>query len=311
MKKFTGIALLTVCLCTSSVVAKELVVGAAMPLFADKWLTYLYDSIRQYDSEHEDIVFKLSDANNDPARQLNDVETFIEQKVDVILLIPTDPKIVKAIGMKAKKAGIPLVVANRTPLEEDMKFITSYIGSDSLIAGKMQGEFIVQQLRGKEAKAAILLGELGADSQIKRTEGNLAIFKENPNIQVLTQQSANYDRAKGLDVSTNILTAYKNIDVIVSNNDEMAIGAILAANKLGIDHDKLLIIGIDATPDALKYLGKGLDATIFQSAQGQGYGAAEVAHKVAKGEKVEPLTWVPYELVTPDKKAEYEARYQK
>lgn len=311
MKKLTGIALLAACVCSSSVMAKELVIGAPMPAFADKWLTYLYDSIRDYDEKHNDVVFKLSDANNDPNRMLNDVESFIDQKVDALLVIPTDPQIVKVIGMKAKKAGIPLIIANRTPKDEDMHLITSYVGSDSLKAGQMQAEFIVEQLKGKEAKTAILLGELGHDSQIKRTEGNLGIFAKHPNIKVVTQQSGNYDRAKGLDVATNILSSHRDLDVIVSNNDEMAIGAILAANKLGITQDKLLIIGIDATPDALKYVGNGLDATIFQSAQGQGHGAAVAAHKAAKGEKVEHIQWIPYELVTPENKATYEAKYKK
>ncbi|PJG86132.1 substrate-binding domain-containing protein [Conservatibacter flavescens] len=310
MKKFTHIAILASCLYSATLFAKDIVVGAPMPVFADKWLTYLYDAIKDYDEKHDDITFKLTDANNDPAKMLNDVETFIDQKVDVLLVVPTDPKIVKVIGIKAQKAGIPLIVANRAPAEQDLKYITSFVGSQDSTAGQMQAEFIVEQLQGKPANAAILLGELGHNSQIRRTEGNLSVFKDHNNINIVTQQSANYDRARGLDVATNILSAYKNINVVVSNNDEMAIGTILAAEKLGLKDEDLLIVGVDATPDALKYLGKGLDATVYQSAIGQGHTAAEVAHKVAKGETVDKITWVPFELVTPDKKAEYEAKYQ-
>lgn len=310
MKKLTIIPLLAACLLSSNLMAKEITVGAPMPAFADKWLTYLYDAIRQYDNEHDDIVFKLTDANNDPSRMLNDVENFIDQKVDVLLVIPTDPQIVKIIGEKAKKAGIPLVIANRGPAEKDMKYIKSYVGSNNFIAGEIQANFIAQQLAGKDANAIILLGELGHDSQIKRTEGNLKTLEKYPNIKIIAQQTANYDRAKALDVATNLLSAYKNLNVVISNNDEMAIGTILAAEKLGIKQDDLLIIGIDATPDALKYVGNGLDATIFQSAKGQGRGAAEVAHKIAKGEEVEKNIWIPFELVTPNNKAEYEAKYK-
>ena len=112
-------------------------------------------------------------------------------------------------------------------------------------------------------------------------------------------------------MSENILSAHKNINVIVSNNDEMAIGAVLASRKLGIKDEDIVIVGLDATPDALEYLGNGLDATVFQSAAGQGAGGAEAAYRSAKGEKVEKYHWVPFELVTPDKKAEYQEKYKK
>ena len=114
-----------------------------------------------------------------------------------------------------------------------------------------------------------------------------------------------------MTITENVLAANKNINVIVSNNDEMAIGALLATRKLGVKDEDIFIVGVDATPDALEYLGKGLDATVFQSAQGQGYTGAETAYKIAKGEKVEQVNWVPFELVTPDKKEEYQAKYKK
>jgi raw score 14.02 len=91
----------------------------------------------------------------------------------------------------------------------------------------------------------------------------------------------------------------------------MAIGAVLAGRKLGLKDEDLIIVGLDATPDALDYLGKGLDATVFQSAAGQGSAGAEMAYLAAKGEKVPAVKWVPFELVTPDKKEEYQARYKK
>ncbi len=107
-----------------------------------------------------------------------------------------------------------------------------------------------------------------------------------------------------------MLAANKKINVIVSNNDEMAIGAVLASRKLGFKDEDLLIVGLDATPDALEYLGKGLDATVFQSAQGQGYTGAEMAYLAAKGEKIPAVKWVPFELVTPDMKEQYQAKYK-
>lgn len=297
-------------LTSQAVTAKNLVIGAPMVSFADKWQTYVQDAIRDFDQKHDDVVIKLSDANADPARLLNDVETFIDQKVDALLVVPTDPNIVKVIGRKAKKAGIPLIIVNRKPNDEDMQYITSYVGSDEIEGGRIQGNYIVDTLNGKEGKALILLGPLGQDAVTKRTQGNKEVFAQHKSINVITEQEGKWERDRGLSIAENLLAARKEINVIVSNNDEMAIGAVLASRKLGFKDEDLLIVGLDATPDALEYLGKGLDATVFQSAQGQGYTGAEMAYLAAKGEKVPAVKWVPFELVTPDKKEEYQAKYK-
>ncbi len=310
-------ALLTTLLCggllltSQTIIAKTYVIGAPMNSFADKWQTYLQDAIRQFDQEHDDVVFKLSDANADSARQLNDVETFIDQKVDALLVVPNDPNIVKAIGKKAQKAGIPLIVVNRRPNDNDLdKYVTSFVGSDEIEGGRIQGNFIVDSLNGNQGNTLILLGPLGQDAVTKRTQGNKEIFKEHANINIVAEQEGKWERDRGLSIAENVLAGQKSINVVVSNNDEMAIGAILASRKLGINDEDIIIVGLDATPDALEYLGKGLDATVFQSAKGQGYTGAETAYRAAKGEKVEKINWVPFELVTPDKKETYQAKYK-
>lgn len=297
-------------LTSQACMAKNVVVGAPMYSFADKWQTYLQDALRDFDKAHDDLEIKLTDANADPARLLNDVETFIDQKVDALLVVPTDPNIVKVIGRKAQKAGIPLIIVNRKPNDEDMKYVTSYVGSDEIEGGQIQAQFIVDSLKGKAGEAIILLGPLGLDAVTKRTEGNKNVISKNDNIKIVAEQEGKWDRAKGLEIAENLLAAKKGINVVISNNDEMAIGAVLASRKLNIPDDQLLIVGLDATPDALEYLGNGLDATVFQSARGQGMSAAEVAYKAAKGEKVPAVEWVPFELVTPDKKAEYQDKYK-
>lgn len=154
------------------------------------------------------------------------------------------------------------------------------------------------------------MGMLGLDATALRTQGNKDIFAQHSNIKVLSEQEGKWDRAKGMEVAENLLAAHKNLNVIVSNNDEMAIGAVLASRKLGIKDENIIIVGLDATPDALEYLGNGLDATVYQSASGQGRGGAEAAYRAAKGEKLEKYNWIPFELVTPDKKSEYQAKYK-
>lgn len=113
-----------------------------------------------------------------------------------------------------------------------------------------------------------------------------------------------------MEVAENLLSAHRDANVILSNNDEMAIGALLAARKLGFKDEDLLIVGIDATPDALGYLGNGLDATVYQSASGQGRLSAEMAYKAALGEDIPKYNWIPFELVTPDMKEQYINKYK-
>ena len=293
------------------ILAKSIVVGVSMYSLADKYPTYLQDSMDKFVTSQSNLKFKYADANGDPAKMLNDVENFIDSKVDALIIMPTDQKIVKAIGLKARKAKIPLIVVTVKPNEEDMQYVASYVGSEEIKSGEMQGKFIVNSLNGKPAKAIILLGPLGLEAQIKRTEGNKKIFAQHPEIKVVAEQEAKWDRAKGMEVAENLLSAHRDTNVILSNNDEMAIGAVLAGRKLGLKDEDLIIVGLDATPDALDYLGKGLDATVFQSAAGQGSAGAEMAYLAAKGEKVPAVKWVPFELVTPDKKEEYQARYKK
>jgi ABC-type sugar transport system substrate-binding protein len=104
----------------------------------------------------------------------------------------------------------------------------------------------------------------------------------------------------------NWLVAGTRIDAVVANNDEMAIGAILALQQGGKDVKKVVIAGIDATADALAEMEKGnLDVTVFQDAKGQGSGSVETAVKLIKGEKVESFVWIPFELVSPENYREY------
>jgi len=289
--------------------AKDMVIGAPMPSFADKWLTYLYDGIRKFDEENADVEIKLTDANEDPARMLNDVDNFIDAGVDALLVVPTDVATVKPIAKKAKRAGIPLIIVNRLPGEKTMKNVTSYVGSESIQAGILQAEQVVKLLDGKDARVAIMMGVLGHEAQVQRTEGNKQVFAKHDNIKIITEQEGRWDRAKGIQLAEDWLQSDKDINVIVANNDEMAIGALLAANKAGLKDEDLIIAGIDATPDALEFLGQGLDITVFQSASGQGYGGAKVAYKAAKGEKVEKHEWINFELVGVDQKDEYKAKY--
>ncbi|WP_268870017.1 substrate-binding domain-containing protein [Peribacillus psychrosaccharolyticus] len=156
---------------------KSIVVGAAMPVFDDKWLSYLYDGIKEYDSEHDNVKVKMVDAKNDAGKQFSQVETFIVQQVDVILINPVETDAVGPMVDAANEADIPVVIVNRMPDEEVMKKIYAYVGSESIEAGTIQMEKVVELLGGK-GNVAILNGTLGQESVVNRTKGNKDVLKK-------------------------------------------------------------------------------------------------------------------------------------
>ncbi|MCP4405670.1 MAG: sugar ABC transporter substrate-binding protein [bacterium] len=285
---------------------KKVVIGAAMSLFSDKWLSYMHDGIRRFGEEHEDVKIMMTDGKDDPAVQLNQIETLLTQGVDVILLCPVDVSAMEPIIAAVQSAGVPIVVINRFPEQEIVEQIDVYCGSESIRAGIMQAEWIVEALGPEGGKVGIMTGMPGHEAATMRTEGNKQVFAKHPNIEIVIEATGRWERALGMQVAENWIQSGRDLKAIVSNNDEMAIGSLLAAEAAGIKDEDLLIAGVDATSDALEFLGKGLDVTVFQSADGQGYGGAEAAYKIVKGEEVEKMQWIPYELVTTENMKDYQ-----
>ena len=282
----------------------KIVVGAAMPIFDDKWLSYLYDAIRAYDDANDDVDVIMVDAKNDSGTQLAQVESFITQEVDVILTIPVDVPGFSPVAQAAKDAGIPLVVMNRTPMEADMELVTSFVGSDSIDAGIMQAEKVMEMIGGS-GNVVIMNGELGQEAAIMRTQGNKDVLAKYPDVKIIKENTGKWQRAEGMTLMENWLQAGEPIAAVLANNDEMAIGAIMALEAEG-KLDEVIVAGVDATPDALEYVKEDkLEVTVFQDAVGQGRGGIETAVKVAKGESVDKIVWVPYELVTKDNYEQY------
>ena len=277
----------------------KLVIGAAMPVFDDKWLSYLYDSMKAA-AKDKDVDLKMVDAKNDSGKQLSQVETFITQGVDAIIINPVDTSAVGPMLDEAKDANIPVVIVNRMPSEKDMKKIYAFVGSESIQSGTMQMEKVAEMLGGK-GNVAIMTGELGSEAQIKRTEGNKNIVKKNPDMKIIREATGNFQRSEGMKLMENWIQSGDKINAVVANNDEMAIGAIMALEAAGKLND-VIVAGIDGTPDALDYVKSGkLKVSAFQDPMGQGSKAVETAIQAAKGEKLaDKNVWVPFELITQD-----------
>ena len=120
-------------------------------------------------------------------------------------------------------------------------------------------------------------------------------------IKIIDEQTANWSRDEAQNLMANWLTSGQQWDAVISNNDEMAIGALQAMKAAGIDTSKVIIGGVDATQDALASMKAGdLKATVFQDAAGQGKGSLDAALKLAKGEAVDQKVYIPFQLVTPE-----------
>jgi inositol transport system substrate-binding protein len=280
---------------------EKITIGVTM-LFDDLWLTTLRDAMTEYAATQPNVELVMVDSKEDVATQLAQVENFVTQKVDAIVVIPANTDAADPMTKAAQDAGIPLVYVNRIP--SNLPEGVSYVGSDSIQAGIMQAEWLAEKLGGK-GNVVIMNGNLAQEAAQKRTEGEKQVFAKFPDIKIIKEDTGNWSRDQGLALMENWLASGDQIDAVASNNDEMAIGAIQAidaAGKLG----EILVGGVDASPDALQEMDKGrLNVTVFQNAKGQGEGGIKVAIALAKGEKVDQITWVPFELVTPENYKNY------
>lgn len=301
--KKTILASLLVCMLPVTSFAKEVQVGVSMALFDDNFLTIVRNAISK-EMKKENVDGHIEDAKGDVAQQLQQVQNFIGQGVDAIIVNPVDTNAVKPIVDLTTKAGIPLVFVNRKPATE-MTDKMAYVGSDSELAGRLQMEALAKQMNYK-GNVAILMGDLANEATRDRTKGVKTVVAKYPGLKVVQEQTAKFMRNDAVDVVSNWMTAGDDIQAIASNNDEMAIGALQA---LGKNPNKIVIAGVDGTPDALQMIKNGkMVATVFQDAKGQGEGSVQAAVKLAKGEKVEQNVMIPYQLITKENYAEFTSK---
>lgn len=231
------------------------------------------------------------DSQNDPAKELSNVEDLITKEVKVLLINPTDSDAVGAAVTAANEAGIPVVTLDRGANAGE---VVSHIASDNVAGGKMAGEFIVEKLGGK-GKVVELEGIPGTSAARDRGQGfNEAL--QGSELEVVAKQPANFDRTEGLSVAENILQAQSEVNAIFAHNDEMALGALEAVKASGRE---IMIVGFDATDDAVQSVQNGeLAATVAQQPKMIGAYGVETASKILSGESVEASIPVELQLVT-------------
>ncbi|MDQ0484534.1 ribose ABC transporter substrate-binding protein RbsB [Guptibacillus hwajinpoensis] len=237
-----------------------------------------------------DVV--VVDAQNDAAKQINDVEDLIQQGVDVLLINPTDSAAISTAVQSANSLGIPVVTLDRSAEKGE---VATLVSSDNEKGGEMAAKYLVDQL-GEGAKIAELEGVPGASATRERGKGfhNIADAK----LDVVAKQTANFDRTEGLNTMENLLQGNPDIEAVFAHNDEMALGAIQAIQSSGKD---VLVVGFDGNEDAINSIDDGkLSATVAQQPEEIGALAVQAGVDVLKGNEVEKTIPVPLKLVTQD-----------
>ncbi|PPC78633.1 ribose ABC transporter substrate-binding protein RbsB [Pokkaliibacter plantistimulans] len=231
------------------------------------------------------------DSQNDPGKELANVEDLTVRKVKAILINPTDSEaVVNAVRM-ANNANIPVLTLDRGAAGGK---VVSHIASDNVAGGKLAGDFIAEKL-GDGAKVIQLEGIAGTSAARDRGEGFNQAAKAH-NFAVLASQPADFDRTKGLNVMENLLNAHPDVQAVFAQNDEMALGAVRAIQASG---KKIMVVGFDGTDDGKVAVQRGLmAATVAQQPEKIGEIGVITADKLLKGGDVEANIPVELKLIT-------------
>lgn len=232
------------------------------------------------------------DSQNDPAKELANVEDLSVRGTKVLLINPTDSDAVTNAIRLANRAGLPVLTLDRAANRGD---VVSHIASDNVAGGLMAGDYIAEQI-GADARVIQLEGIAGTSAARERGKGfSQAVTKHG--FELMASQPADFDRTKGLNVMENLLTGNPTVQAVFAQNDEMALGAmraLQAANKKDV-----MIVGFDGTQDGIKAVQGGrLAATIAQQPNAIGAIAVETADRILKGETVADHIPVPLQVIS-------------
>ena len=238
------------------------------------------------------------DGQYDALTQSNQFDTMITQRFDAIIFVPIDAQAGADAVRKAKAANIPVIGSNTRVVGNDL---TAFVGSDDVKAGAMEAEAVIKGMGGK-GNVVIIEGPIGQSAQIDRGKGNQQVLAQNPGVKVLEHKTANWSRAEAQTLMENWLTAHPGqIQGIIGQNDEMALGALQAVKAAGMEPKQIPMAGIDGVSDALLAVKRGEMVSILQDAHAQAQGALDVAlrHLVGDGYKPQSDSWQEYGSAMP------------
>lgn len=268
----------------------ELVVGVSISTLNNPFFVSLEQGITDLADEQGTKV-KSVDAQDDTAKQTNDIDDLIQQGVDILLINPVDSAAITPAVESANAAGIPVITIDRS---SDGGEVLTLVASDNVEGGEMAAKYI-EEISGTDVNTVQLEGVPGASATRERGEGFTNVAEKSLN--VLDSQTANFDRAEGLTVMENMLQANPDIQAVFAQNDEMALGAIEAIQSAG-KTGEIQVVGFDGTEDGIKAVEDGrLSATVAQQPEEMGKLAMQAAFDYLSGETIEEYIASPLELV--------------
>ncbi len=273
--------------------SQPIVIGVSLLNLSSEFIVMLHQAMEDQ-ARQLGVRLIVSDAQRNAERQVQQIESFIAQRVHAIVLNPCEVEASSPAVEKALAAGIPIVNVN----SETRSSPTAFVGSRDEESARIAMEYIARRLEG-QGNVVMIHGFMGQAAQIKRDQGAREVLARYPALKLLAEQTADWDRAKAMALMENWIQAHgANIHAVFAQNDEMAMGALIALDQSRLK-DRIVIVGIDAIADALQAVQQGrLDATVFQDARAQGGAAVQTALQIVRHQPFEPSVFIPFRLIT-------------
>ena len=289
---------------------KPIKVGVCIYQFNDDFMTLYRTELEKYLKETYGAEVTVVDGKNDQTEQTNQINSFIAEGVDVLIVNLVQSTAAAAVTALAKEADIPVVYINREPSEEDMgawEGKITYVGADARQSGTMQGQIVYERedhgdLNGNgTVDYVMIMGDPeNVDAQY-RTEFSIKCLTDN-GVQVnkLFEQRGDWMQENGQQLAATALAQFgKDIDVIFCNNDAMALGAYQAIVDAGRKvNEDILLLGVDALDECVEMVANGqMTGTVLNDHIGQSHKAADVAIEAVNGTAIDAYYWVDYQMV--------------
>ncbi|HUT55520.1 MAG TPA: substrate-binding domain-containing protein [bacterium] len=276
------------------------IIGFSQCTFEDPWRINMNQQMEEAAREHPEIKLVIANGENRNDKQIADVDNFMVRGVDALIISPREAAPLTAVVAKAHDRGIPVIVLDRRVIGDKY---TCFIGASNLAIGRAAGEYLAQKLGGS-GKIVEIEGILGATATQERHDGFREVMAKNPGLEIIYDQPGDYKRSPAKQIMDNALQAFPQIDAVYAHNDEMAIGAFLAAKAVGREKD-MVIVGIDGQGEAVKMIRAGdLSATfVYQNGSKE---AIETALKILSGEQAPKEIALEAIRITRDEHPEYQ-----
>lgn len=284
---------------------EKFTVGVTFQDLSNEWIAMMKDAMEYRVKNYPQLELIINDGEGSPETQTSQVETFIAQGVDAMIINPTDANMMIPAVENAVNSGVPVVTLS-SDVVEDVGQV--WVGAENSAGGALVAQWVVDQL-GEKGNVAIMRGPIGAIAEIQRFEGYDEVFSQYDGIEIVFDQTANWSREESMSLMENWLQTGTQIDAVVCQNDEMALGALSAIEAAG-KLDEIIVVGMDGIPDALASIKDGkLKATGFQGAIDQAFGAVDMIAQALDGEEI-AYTDIPFELITAENVDSYYERIE-